>query len=457
LAQRLGEDLVLQQAGTTQAATTVDARLLDDLSSPVPVDTEAPGMNQTPTSGHPGRGLLESAATTAPPPASQAAPPAAGQGAAPDPEALFFPPQSPRARARALAASVVHARELARWSAAGVRAHGGSRLAAIRRLRLLRRRGFLYEEAVRRGMLDPAIGRSELLGYGSRHVALITQRAVNPATFEDLTTQKAIFYRYCAALGLPTPRLLAIIDDTTAGWGAGDRVLADADDFAALVAENPVDIVVKPSDGGKGVAVRVFRNEGGRLVDAAGAYSPQGLWHELRAHPDHRCFVVQERVRNHDDLLQIAPPAEALHTLRVVTFVSRSGALEVSQVSIRLGLGGHATDNFGDGSSGNGYCEIDPATGRLGPLRRARPDGCGFIDTPDIPSTGVRVEGRELPQWEAVRELAYAATRHFLPLRSIGWDIAITDRGPLIVEANREWTPIPQPGLMRTFARIATG
>jgi hypothetical protein len=279
---------------------------------------------------------------------------------------------------------------------------------------------------------------------------------VNPDTFEALTTEKAIFYRYCAALGLPIPRLLAIVHDTTAGWGEGDRVLADAGDFAALLAENPIDVVVKPSDGGKGVAVRVFRNDGGRLVDAGGVYSPQGLWHELRAHPDHRCFVVQERLWNHGDLSLVAPLAEALHTIRLATFVSRAGEIEVSQAVIRLGLGGHATDNFGDGSNGNGYCEIDPATGRLGPLRRARPDGCGFVETPDIPATGARVEGVELPRWQDARRLAFEATRHFLPLRSIGWDIAITDRGPVIVEANREWTPFPQPDLARTLARIAS-
>jgi hypothetical protein len=247
------------------------------------------------------------------------------------------------------------------------------------------------------------------------------------------------------------------VSDTTAGWGAGDRILSDADDFAALIAANPVDLVVKPSDGGKGVAVRVFRNVGGRLVDAEGAYSPQALWHELRAHPDHRCFVVQERLRNHEDMLRIAPPAEALHTIRLATFVSRSGALEVSQSVIRLGLGGHATDNFGDGSSGNGYCEIDPATGRLGPLRRARPDGCGFVETPDIPGAGIRVEGVGLPQWEAARDLAYSAAPHFLPNRSIGWDIAITERGPVIVEANREWTPFPRHDLAHTLAGIARG
>lgn len=372
----------------------------------------------------------------------------------PDPEEVFFPTRSAAARLRSLAALVVRAPELARWSALAVRAHGGGRLAAIRRLRFLRRRGFLFEEAVRDGMLDPAIPDRALRGYAPRHLALIAQRAVNPTTFTDLTTEKALFYRYCAAVGLPTPRLLAIVHRTTAGWGVGDRVLACAADLADVLRENRGDVVVKPSDGGKGVNVRVLHRRDGLLVDAHGSHTPEDLWDVLRADPDHACFVVQERLRNHADMSLVAPPAEALHTIRLVTFVRRTGEIEVSQAVVRLGLGGHATDNFGDGSAGNGYAEIDPATGRLGPLRRARPDGCGFVDTPDIPEAGIPIEGVPLPHWDEALELARRAAPLFLPNRSIGWDIAITDRGAVIVEANREWTPFPQPDLARTLARV---
>lgn len=374
--------------------------------------------------------------------------------AIPDPDELFLPPPSHRARLRSAAAAVVHARELAHWSGVASRAYGQSRLAAIRRLQLLRRRGYVFDDAVHRGLLDPSISDEQLRGYASRHIALMAQREANPDSFQDLTTQKAIFYRYCAAVGLPTPTLLAIVHAGTAGWGVGDRVLDDGADFAAVLDDHPGDIVIKPSDGGRGVGLRVFTREGGLLRDDGGTISAHELWDVLRADPGHRCFVVQERMRNRADIAALSP-GPALNTIRLVTLVTRSGAREVVQCSIRLGLGGGVTDNFGDGTAGNGYAIIDPDTGRMGPLLRARPDGCGFVATPDIPQSGIRVEGQKLPGWEEALELAFSATRHFLPLRSVGWDIAVTDRGPVIVEANREWTPITQPDLAGRLARVS--
>ena len=372
-----------------------------------------------------------------------------------DPGAALLPRNSPAAAVRALAALAVHAREVRRTVATGVGVHGGGRLAALRRLHMLRRRGYTYGEALRDGMLDPAIPTRDLKGYASRHVALIAQRRVNPMTLEDLTTEKAIFYRYCSAIGLTTPRTLAIVHRDTAGWAEGDRILNDAADFDAVVNGARTDLVIKPSDGGKGVFVEVLRYEDGTLHGADGPRTPGALWDEMRSHPLHPCFIVQERLRNHPDLGRIVP-SEALNTIRLVVFQPLSGPPEVSQAVIRLGLGGGMTDNFGDGSAGNGYCEVDPATGRLGPLRMAGPGGVGFVETAVVPATGARIEGYELPMWREARAMAFGAMPHFLPNRSIGWDIAITPDGPVIVEANREWTPFPRPDLMTAIARIAT-
>ena len=93
--------------------------------------------------------------------------------------------------------------------------------------------------------------------------------------------------------------------------------------------------------------------------------------------------------------------------------------------------------------------------GRLGPLRTPGPGAVSLVDHPTLPGWGTRIEGIELPMWDEALELAHAAMPHFLPNRSIGWDVAITDRGPVIVEANREWTPFPQPTLLAALARTA--
>jgi hypothetical protein len=247
-----------------------------------------------------------------------------------------------------------------------------------------------------------------------------------------------------------------VVDRRTAGWGAGNRVIANADAFAATIAAVEGDLVVKPSDSGTGTGLRVFERRDGLLVDDRGAITPQELWRQLREEPEFDCHVVQERLRNHPRLAELAA-AKALHTIRLATSVPPSGRPEVAQAVIRLGIGGGLVDNFGDGGGGNAYAEIDPETGVLGPLHFAAPGGCGFDVTPVVPATGARLAGRPLPLWDEARALALEAALRFLPTRSIGWDIAIAERGPVIVEANRIWTPYPSPAVGSAMRRLLEG
>ena len=54
------------------------------------------------------------------------------------------------------------------------------------------------------------------------------------------------------------------------------------------------------------------------------------------------------------------------------------------------------------------------------------------------------IEGFQLPVWTEACQLAREAARLFLPLRFVGWDIALTETGPVLVEANWNSDP-PNP------------
>ena len=51
------------------------------------------------------------------------------------------------------------------------------------------------------------------------------------------------------------------------------------------------------------------------------------------------------------------------------------------------------------------------------------------------------IEGFQLPLWNETLNLVKQAALCFLPIRTIGWDIAISPRGPVIMEANMWWNP----------------
>jgi hypothetical protein len=58
----------------------------------------------------------------------------------------------------------------------------------------------------------------------------------------------------------------------------------------------------------------------------------------------------------------------------------------------------------------------------------------GWLDR--HPDTNARITGTILPLWSETKTLAILAHRSFADRVLVGWDIAITDEGPLIVEGN---------------------
>ena len=66
-----------------------------------------------------------------------------------------------------------------------------------------------------------------------------------------------------------------------------------------------------------------------------------------------------------------------------------------------------------------------------------------------IPGTDKTFVGFELPHWPRIKEVALRAASVLPWARAIGWDIAIPDRGPVLIQGNAEWSTsllqIPAP------------
>lgn len=55
------------------------------------------------------------------------------------------------------------------------------------------------------------------------------------------------------------------------------------------------------------------------------------------------------------------------------------------------------------------------------------------------PKTKVPFDGFKLPMWSQTCQVIREAAVNFLPIRTIGWDVALTPNGPVILEANPWW------------------
>lgn len=183
--------------------------------------------------------------------------------------------------------------------------------------------------------------------------------------------------------------------------------------------ENKTDrLVLKGSRGQVGAEVEVVR---------CSEYSPA----ELMAHmKDNKYDLLEEYVVQHPDIMALS--ATGLNTVRVFTQIHR-GEIHFLGARFRISVDS-PVDNMG---AGNLAAPVDINTGIV-----TGPGVYSDITREDEaihPLTGRSITGFSLPYWKEVLDLSRRAALHSPENRSVGWDIAITENGPELIEGNHNW------------------
>ena len=145
----------------------------------------------------------------------------------------------------------------------------------------------------------------------------------------------------------------------------------------------------------------------------------------------HHYDIMEDFVQQHEDLQRLSP--NSLNTVRFITQLKNDGSVDIVGASLRMGILKN-TDNL---SSGGITCKIDVETGKL--------DSKGYafdITQPlcDVhPVSGITLVGFEVPHWEKVKAMCIKAASKYSDNRSVGWDVAIKQDGPLLIEGNHDW------------------
>ncbi len=327
-----------------------------------------------------------------------------------------------------------------------------------RALRLCRQERFTPAEAFRLGLLNPALSDKELPKFLSRKKMTKIQKSLNPESWAPLLKNKGIFYRYCTDFGIPIPKLYAIFFRRAAGWAFDGSVLRTRDDWQTFFdTKLPREFVIKPAQATRGQGVNVFSKSDNGFVDASGkSYKGGQLYDAILSHPEFDGFVIQQRLTNHPKLINLSD-THSLQTIRFTTFVDNDGNCRIPHAFFKPIAGQNLTDNFEHGLTGNLMAEISLDTGTLKPAIKMAPNGLGREIVPKHPRTGHTFDGFELPFWTEACSLLKDAATKFLPVRTIGWDVALTPNGPFIVEANIWWDPPNQHRCMDVILDALSG
>jgi len=159
----------------------------------------------------------------------------------------------------------------------------------------------------------------------------------------------------------------------------------------------------------------------------------------LRSSPDADSFVIQQRLRSHHVVSALSGNSN-LQTLRITTFIDHDLNCRLLFSHLKLMTRADVfTDNIGDGLTGGITNVICLETGTIAKSFMKTNDGTGDRWVSHHPATRRALTGFAVPCWKEACELVRRAAPAFLPVRSVGWDVGITDEGVRIVEGNIWW------------------
>ena len=192
-------------------------------------------------------------------------------------------------------------------------------------------------------------------------------------------------------------------------------------------------IFLKPTSlaGGKGIEKWIYSNSERIWTYLHFKYGEVELLNHCIHLSNSYEIMLQPCLENHSTIRDLSN--EALCTARVVTAIRpRETTAQVIMSSFRIPRKDSFMDNFGQG----GLVSPISSEGILG-VARAKDIRIGEHET--HPDTHALILGRELPNWDAALKLAQKAHESVPNLVSVGWDIALTEEGPTLIEANLGW------------------
>lgn len=280
-----------------------------------------------------------------------------------------------------------------------------------------------------------------------RHKFRVT---LNDQDWKVVLDNKWLFHLHYQQFGLPLPRVYGIYDPS-GGFSSSGDALSNAEALKNLLLRHrPSNLVIKPLGGIMGKRLLIFSSldysgdEIRGVTNTDQTLSFGEITKILDQPPNVRYYMtggyqlnltgylLQERLEQHPFLTALAP--STTNTIRVVTFLDQNGQVDIQFTILRLGRAGNTADNWDRGGIS---VAVDPTTGILGKGVLKPKYGGDWMEV--HPDTGVRFTGQRLPYWDEVIAVCRKAAEVAPKVRSIGWDVALTPNGPVLIEGNPDW------------------
>ena len=192
---------------------------------------------------------------------------------------------------------------------------------------------------------------------------------------------------------------------------------------------NDVKIFVKPARGQGGAGIYIFqRSESGQYLTKEGTVLDKPFFGSIGASNN---YIIQAGIEQHPEVSKLHP--HSVNTLRMAT-ENIHGNVRILCCTLRMGKDGNQVDN---GSQGGILTKVDLKSGKVGQYAVTEDLQSGYLER--HPDTGIEFKGYTVPFWTEAKDFAIESARKLPNLAYVAWDIALTEDGPLAIEANQNF------------------
>lgn len=256
---------------------------------------------------------------------------------------------------------------------------------------------------------------------------------INLASYRKITQNKIPEKAILTLFGIPTPRFLGQIHEST-GRDYMGQPLRGSHDLARLVRDRSATrLVFKKPEGWGGKGVRIIDVELSnpprvRLLNEETYLDLQTFCEEQLCISKGQDWLIEDFLVQHEILTSLNP--FSVNTVRIWVLRPEVGEPHTITAYLRIGRGNMFVDNA---SSGGIVAPIDLASGRLLAAQDPHADRRIY---PKHPDHGTSIAGIELPFWPDIQSVAAQALLVFPGLRFAGIDVAVGPTGPVVLELN---------------------
>ena len=200
-------------------------------------------------------------------------------------------------------------------------------------------------------------------------------------------------------------------------------------------------IFIKPIKGRGGKGIIIGTKSEKKYYDSEGTAIDFDYLNSL---PDD--YIIESGLNQNEYLNKVYP--HSINTLRVVTKRNNNGSTEIVGIALRMGIKGMQIDN---GCSGGIAIGIDKDSGKAVTEYARYTCGNKLYHHPD---SGFNFADLHINNWDEIRENILMFSRKLVLINLVGWDIALTDNGPVVIEINTLSALDPMQTLLGGFRDI---